>query len=182
MGLVLLSATAFGQKVRTFTVSRTIAAPATKVWAVVGDDFGAIANSHPKIVSSNYVQGTLKSGEGAERVCNLNESGTKYVKEKQVNYDPANYTFTAQVYHVDKLPLDPEKNAATYKVNPVGDDKSELIFTMNFLTNPAFMGALFKGKFMKNIEDYLLAVEHHVLTGEVVNQDNFKSIKKQYKN
>ena len=41
------------KKVITFSVERIINAPAEKVWKVVGEDFGAIANSHPKIVSSS---------------------------------------------------------------------------------------------------------------------------------
>ncbi|MEL7535221.1 MAG: SRPBCC family protein, partial [Bacteroidota bacterium] len=91
------------EKVQKFTVSHVIKAPAAKVWAVVGEDYGAIANSHPKIVSSDYINGSLQAGEGAERVCNFNESGTKYLKEKQVNYDPANYTFTNQVYQAARI-------------------------------------------------------------------------------
>ncbi|MEL7342871.1 MAG: hypothetical protein AAGM67_20470, partial [Bacteroidota bacterium] len=45
LGLQLLQAQ---EKVQTFTVSHVIQAPADKVWAVVGEDYGAIANSHPK--------------------------------------------------------------------------------------------------------------------------------------
>ena len=71
---MVLSVSAFAQKkVQQFTVSRVIKAPANKVWAVVGEDFGAIAKSHPGIISSEYIGGTLKGGEGTERVCNLNE-------------------------------------------------------------------------------------------------------------
>ena len=47
------------KKVQTFTVSHIIDAPAEKVWAIVGEDYGAIAYSHPKIVSSDYINGSL---------------------------------------------------------------------------------------------------------------------------
>lgn len=53
---------------------------------------------------------------------------------------------------------------------------------MTYRTTPAFMGWMAKGKFKKQIEDYLIAVEHHVLTGENVNKENFKQIKKKYNN
>ena len=85
------------KKVQSFTVERTIQASAKKVWAVVGEDFGAIANSHPKIVSSEYNQGFTTGGENVTRTCNLNEKGTKYIKEKQVSFDPENYTFKVKV-------------------------------------------------------------------------------------
>lgn len=169
------------KKVQEFTVKRTINVSADRVWAVVGEDFGAVANSHPQIVSSDYINGTLKSGEGAERVCNFNDKGTKYVKERQVNYDPENYTFQAQIFHAGKLPLDPEHSYGVYKVIPIDDQSCELVMDLGIRTKPAFMGAMAKGKFKKTIADYLLAVEHHVVTGEIVNQDNFKEIKKQYK-
>jgi len=35
---------------------------------------------------------------------------------------------------------------------------------MTYRTTPTFMGWMAKGKFKKQIEDYLIAVEHHVLT------------------
>jgi len=176
----MLTTSMFAQKVQTFTVSHIINAPADKVWAAVGEDYGAVANSHPRIISSDYVAGTLKAGEGAERVCYFNESGTRFLKEKQISYDPANYTFKNQVYQAGKFPVNPEYTYAIYKVIPIDANTSKFVFEMHFRTKPAFMGGMMKGNFKKLINDYAIAVEHHVNTGEVVNKDNFKEIKKQY--
>ena len=178
--LIALSATAQKKSVD-FTIVRVIEAPADKVWAVVGEDFGAIANSHPKIVSSEYVEGTLQAGEGAMRQCNLNESGSKYLKEKQINYDPANRSFDVQVYHVGGLPMDMDVKPSNFKVVPIDDNSCKLVLDMHFRTKPAFVGSLAKGKFKSQMADYALAVEHHVTTGEVVNKENFKRIKKERK-
>jgi hypothetical protein len=186
IGLVLLavmiSLTMFGQK-KTHTVktSRVINAPADQVWKVVGEDFGAIANSHPQIVKSDYINGTLKSGEGAERVCHFNEKGTKYLHEKQTNYDPSNYTFNVKIFHAAGLPMDPNYANAQYKVVPIDDKTSRFEFTSTYRTKPAFLGGLMKKRFQKTIENYAIAIEHHVLTGEKVNKENFKEIKKKYK-
>ena len=178
---MVLSVSAFAQKkVQQFTVSRVIKAPANKVWAVVGEDFGAIAKSHPGIISSEYIGGTLKGGEGTERVCNLNEKGSKYTHERQVEYNPDEYRFKAKVFHANGLPMDSKYTYAVYDVDPIDSNSSRLSFSMNYRTKPAFLGAVAKGGFKKTIAGYLLAVEHHVLTGETVNRDNFKSIKKQY--
>ena len=99
---VLISIFLFGQKkAQTFTVSRIIKAPIEKVWAVVGEDYGAVANSHPGIISSEYTNGSLKGGEGVERVCYLNDKKTKATHEKQINYDPENYSFKAKVYQAE---------------------------------------------------------------------------------
>ncbi len=169
------------KKVKSFQVSRDINAPAKEVWKVVGEDFGAIANSHPKIISSNYINGSLQSGEGAERVCHFNEKATKYTHEKQIEYDPENYTFKARVFHAEGLPLDTEYSIATYRVVPVDEQTSRLEFSMEYRTKPAFLGGLAKGNFKKTLTNYLLSVEHHVLTGETVNKETFKRISKQYK-
>ena len=138
------------KKVQKFTVSHIIDAPADQVWRVVGEDYGAIAKSHPKIIKSDYIDGSLKSGEGAQRVCYFNEKGTKFVKEKQLNYDPENMTFRNQVYQAGKFPVDPELTFAIYKVEPIDANRSRFTFSMEYRTKPAFMGSLAKGSF-KNL-------------------------------
>ncbi|MEL6841590.1 MAG: SRPBCC family protein [Bacteroidota bacterium] len=177
LGLQLLQAQ---EKVQKFTVSHVIQAPADKVWAVVGEDYGAIANSHPKIISSDYINGSLQAGEGAQRVCNFNESGTKFLKEKMVDYDPVNYTFRNQVFQAGKFPVDPQYTYAIYRVEPIDENSCRFTFDMTYRTTPAMMGAMMKGNFKKLIADYAVAVEHHVNTGESVNKDNFKEVKRQY--
>lgn len=179
--LLLISLNAFSQKkAQGFTISRTINAPAESIWKVVGEDFGAIANSHPSVISSNYLNGSLKGGEGAERVCNLNEKGTRFVHEKQIMFNPEEFTFKAQVYHADGVPMDPKYTYAIYRVIPLSNSSSKLEIEMSYRTKPAFLGWLIKGKYKNTLKDYLIAVEHHVLTGENVTKDNFKTIKKQY--
>lgn len=174
------SAFAQDKKVKTFQVTKVIPHSAEKVWSVVGEDYGAIANSHPKIISSNYINGSLKAEEGAQRVCNFNEKGTQYLKEKMVNYDPANFTFVNQVFQAGKFPVDPDLTRATYTVEPIDENSSRLVFDMQFRTKPAFMGGMMKNSFKKLIGDYFIAIEHHLSTGEDVNADNFKTVKKEY--
>lgn len=181
--LMLLTVSSFAQnkKTQSFTVTETLKVSADKVWAIVGEDFGAIANSHPKIVSSEYLTGSLGAGEGTERQCNYNEKGTKYLKERQVKYSPEEMSFEVKIFHISGLPIDPEYSGATYKVIPIDNESCKFQFTMVYRTKPAFLGSLAKGKFKKTIADYAIAVEHHALTGENVNKDNFKQIKKDRK-
>ncbi|MEP1095409.1 MAG: SRPBCC family protein [Cyclobacteriaceae bacterium] len=168
------------KKVQTFTVSKVFPFSAEQVWAVVGEDYGRIAYSHPKIIASDYINGSLKAGEGAERVCYFNEKQTQYLKEKMINYSPDNMRFTNTVYQAGKFPVDPEYTKAIYSVKEVAPGKSELTFDMKFRTKPAFMGPMAKGKFKRLINDYFIAIEHHVKTGENVTKENFKQIKKLY--
>jgi len=168
------------KKVHSFLVAKEFDIPAKNIWAVVGEDYGAIANSHPRIVQSEYINGSLKAEEGAERVCNFNDEGTQYLHERMLNYDPANMQFTNQVFHAGKFPVDPDYTRALYKVEDLGNGRSRLTFDMQFRTKPAMMGMMMKGRFQKLIEDYFIAIEHHAKTGEKVTQENFKEIKKQY--
>lgn len=168
------------KKVVTFSVERTIKASADQVWKVVGEDFGAIANSHPKIVSSSYNQGHITGGENVTRTCHFNETGTRYMQEKQVSFDAANYTFKVLIYQAGGIPLNTDYSYGIYKVVPVNTETCRLVMQMGIRTKPSFLAGIAKGQFKSDIEDYLLAVEHHVLTGENVNQENFKSIKKKY--
>lgn len=169
------------KKVVSFTVNRVIQASADEVWKVVGEDFGGIANSHPKIVSSEFNQGYITGGENASRTCNFNEKGTKYLQEKQISYDAENYTFTSLIYHAGGIPLETGYSYAVYKVTPIDANSCTFSMEMNVRTKPAFMGSLAKGAFKNDIADYLLAVDHHVMTGETVNKESFKAIKKKYK-
>ena len=182
--MIVLSMNVIGQKtdkkVTTFSVEKTIKAPAQEVWKVVGEDFGAIANSHPKIVSSDYNQGHITGGENVSRTCNYNEKGTKYLQEKQVSFDAENYTFKVLIYQTGGIPLNTDYSYGIYKVVPINDQSSKLIMEMGIRTKPSFLASIAKGQFKKDIADYLLAVEHHVITGENVNKDNFKAIKKTY--
>jgi len=168
------------KKVKSFEVVKIIDAPAAAVWKIVGEDYGAIANSHPKIVSSEYLNGSLKGGEGAERVCNFDEEGKQFLKEKQVEYDAANYTFKNTVYQAGKFPVVPEYTFAIYKVEAIDENTSRFIFKMQYRTKPAIMGGMMKRSFKNLINDYAIAIEHHVKTGEKVNKENFKEIKKNY--
>lgn len=163
-----------------FTVERTIDAPATDIWQVIGNDFGAISKSHPLVVRSEYVDGALQGELGTERLCYFKENGSQMLREKIVDWRPAQMEFDAAIKETKKFPIDTGVTYFTMRVKPLSDNQSKLEMIMNYRTKPAFMGGMMKGNFTKRLEDYLLAIEHHVLTGEEVNVTNFKSIKKSY--
>ena len=180
LGLLFISTESYAQNTKEFTVERVIPASAEQVWKIVGEAYADIAKSHPKLSGSHYLEGTPKSGEGCVRVCSFNESGSKYTKEKMVNFNPEEYSFKAEIKHAGGLPLDTTLSYMQYDVDPIDGGHSKLILKMVYRTNPSFIGALAKGKFRKNIEDYAIAIEHYTLTGEEVSPDNFKEIKKIY--
>lgn len=178
--ILMLTLNSFAQKkTQGFKVSHVINAPIDQVWKVIGEDYGSVAYSHPKIISSEYINGSLKSGEGAERVCNFKEDGSQYLHERQVNYDPANYTFVNQVFRAGKFPVVPESTFAIYKLEKIDANSCRFVFDMTYRTSPAMMGGIMKGSFKKLIADYAIAIDHHIATGEKVTKENFKEIKKE---
>lgn len=91
-----------------------------------------------------------------------------------MDYDPENYTFRNQVYQAGKFPVNPEYTYAIYKIEPIDANSCRFVFDMTYRTKPAFMGGMMKKSFKKLINDYAIAIEHHVTTGEVVTKDNFR--------
>lgn len=180
IGLLANNARAGEKKVKTFHEEKTFNLSAQAIWQVVGLDYGSIAYSHPKIVKSEYLEGSLKAEEGAERVCYFNEKGSQFLKEKMLNYEPEKMKFVNQVFQAGKFPVDPSYTRAVYQVHDLGNGKSKMTFDMQYRTNPSWMGGMMKGKFQKLIQDYFIAIEHYARTQEKVTKENFKEIKKKY--
>ena len=168
------------KKVKTLLVKRTLPFSAEKVWSTVAEDYGNIANMHPKIVSSKYEAGSLKGALGAQRFCSFNEKNSRVLHEKIVGWDPENMTLINRVVQSKKFPVDTENTRAIYKVTPLDNNQSEFSIYMEYRTKPALMGGMMKGSFRKLLSDYMISVEHHLATGEAVTAANFKDIRKQY--
>ena len=168
------------KKTKKVETSREVDLPASELWKILGQDYGAIAFSHPTIVSSAYVEGSLKGGLGAERMCYFNDKETKMLREKIVRWNPEQMSFTQRIVESKKFPIDKENSLATYTVVDLGNGKSRLVAKLEYRTKPGFMSGMVKGSFKKLLDDYFIAVEHYARTNEKVTRENFKSIKKQY--
>ena len=174
------TAQSMSKKYKSFTVSRVMPFSADKVWGAVAEDYGNIANSHPKIVASGYVKGSLAGGPNAKRVCYFNDKQTRSLKEEIVEWNPEKGYFVNRVIQAEKFPINTDNTRATYQVKSLGPNKTEFSMKMEFRTKPAFMGVMAKGQFRKLLNDYMVAVEHHIATGESVTAANFRDVKKQY--
>ncbi len=168
------------KKAQSFTLSKVLNVPADEVWKAIALDYGAVSRSHPKVIESEYINNSLKGEVGAERICYFNTKKSKYLKERITDFNDQEMVMTNAVFKAGKFPLDEENTRAVYSVEDLGNGKSRIGFDMRFRTKPAFMGFMAKGKFKKLIKDYFIAIEHHIKTGENVNANNFKSIKKNY--
>lgn len=162
------------KKYRTVHVELKINAPAERVWEAMVLDYGEISNFSPYIYTSNYTGGSLKGEVGARRKCDFNEKGTQWVKEQIVAIDEANMKMTNRVIDGKKLPLNFDNSRAFYTVRDNGDGTATAGYEFQFRTKPAFMGAIAKGSFKKQLKGTLVGLKHYVETGEIVRGGNGK--------
>ncbi|MEO0899806.1 MAG: SRPBCC family protein [Bacteroidota bacterium] len=170
------------KKLHEVTVKVKINAPAERVWEAMVLDYGEISNFSPYIYSSNYERGSLKGELGAERTCSFNEKGTQWVHERIKSIDHDKMVMKNQPINGAKIPMDFENTFAYYKVSDNGDGTSTATYELYIRTKPAFMGAIAKGGFKKQLIGTLIGLKHYVETGETVTPMNkrYDKIKIQY--
>ena len=150
-------------------VSKTIEAPAVRVWEII-DDFGGVANYHP-LVAASPLLGEQSSGEGAERCCTFHGGGT--ITERITAYEKG---VGYEVTITDTGPFPLKAAIGEIRVTPAGNELSTVSFGMRFL--PKFgplgwlMGQLMmKGQFRKTLGQVLEGLDEHVRTGSVIGPD-----------
>ena len=102
------------------------------------------------------------------------------LKEKIVGWRPEQMELDVAIIDTKRFPLDTNNTVFTVKLEPTMNGGTKVKMLMKYRTKPAMMGGMMKKSFTKRLNDYLLAVHHHVKTGETVTVNNFKGIKKQY--
>lgn len=170
----VLNAQKMDKKFKTLEVEIKINAPAHKVWEAMVLDYGAISNWSPYIYASNYESGSLKGEKGAERKCDLNEKGTRWVHERIASIDHPKMEMRNIILDGEKFPLDQENTQAYYRVRNNGDGTSTASYLMQFRGKPAFMTGMMKGGFKKTLAGSLKGLKHFVETGEPVTPYNNK--------
>ncbi|MEN0061298.1 MAG: SRPBCC family protein [Myxococcota bacterium] len=168
-------------KVHHIDVSRELDHPAGDVWNAIAKDYGNIANIHPLIVQSDYLKGSIEGDLGVQRSCWFDEKGKRTLVEEIAGWYPNDFTFENRVVDATRFPVDPDHTMAVYRVVPLGPQRSRIEVGFDFRTKPALLGAMAKGRFRNLLEDHLLAIDHHLRTGESVNRDNFKQVAKRYR-
>ena len=169
--------------IATFVIYQEFDFPVETLWETVALDYGNIINSHPAIYSSVYTKGHTEGQLGAQRKLEFNKKGTKALTETIVSWDPENYTYNVQLDQADGFPINEEVTLATLTFKSLGPNRSSFQFDFSYGTTPKFMAGLAKGRFKSLLQDYMIALEHYILTGEQVNATtgNFKDVKKAFK-
>ncbi|CTQ53242.1 putative integral membrane protein [Roseibium album] len=118
------------------TVTRTIDAPVSEVWAS-WDDYANIDKFNPNLNRSFLIGENGATGLGATRQCDL-EDGKNFIQERIVEYVPEQKV-TVDIYN-GTLPLKSAK--AEVQMKPVGPNRTELNFTMHFVPKMGLLGLL----------------------------------------
>ena len=134
------------------------------------------------IYVSNYENGSLRGELHAERYCQFNEKGTRWVHERISAVDNKNMVMHNTVIEAGKFPVDQDNSQGIYAVRDNGDGTATASVEFQYRTKPAFMGSLVKGQFKRLLQGTLIGLKHYVETDEKVNAVNgkFKEIKDRY--
>ncbi len=180
---VSIFAQSMDKKYKSIAVEININAPAEKVWKAMVTDYGAISNWSPYIYAANYENGSLSGVKGAERKCNLNANGSRWVHEQIAAIDERKMEMRNIILDGAKFPLDSDNTQAYYRVKDNGNGTSTASYLMQFRGKPAVMTGMMKGSFKKTLANNLKGLKHYVETGEQVTPFNkkIKDIKGQYK-
>lgn len=178
-----LSSQHMAKPYKTIVVERQINASADRVWKALVLDYGKIADFSPFVYTSDYLEGSLKGELGARRKCAFNASGTRWSHEEIKAIDHENMEMKNVLIDAEKFPLDLDNTYALYYVRDNGDGTSTAGYEFNFRTKPAFMASLAKGAFRKSLNETLIGLDHHLMTGERVTggSENAKQVLKAYK-
>ncbi len=118
------------------SITRTVDAPLDKLWAS-WDDFGAIYRFNPNLNGSFILDGSARTGLGAERQCDLSD-GKNYIQERIVEYTP-HRRLVVDIYN-GTLPL--KSATAGFDLKSLGPDRSEVTMTMEFTPKFGLLGKL----------------------------------------
>ncbi|MEO0569760.1 MAG: SRPBCC family protein [Pseudomonadota bacterium] len=137
------------------TTKCTIDASAEDVWASL-DDYGGIAKWNENLAASRILAGSAETGLGAKRQCDLKADGSEYLRETINLYEPGRRLGLV----IDDTTMPMKGATCLFEVRPLGNNKSEISFTMQFKPPMGIIGQLMlpmmkpmlRGKMAKDLE------------------------------
>lgn len=152
----------------TVHVIKTIDVPFERAWAAL-DDFGGIANFHPRVESSPITNG-IASGQGATRACHFYNGDS--ITETITDYRPE-HGYTVELVDMGPFPL--KHAVANLDAEPVGANKTKVSFKMQFVPKFGPVGwvmakLMMKPQFEKILGQVIDGLGQHVRTGHVVGE------------
>lgn len=166
------------EKKALFVITQDIQASPEKVWKVIASDFDKVSNSHPVSPHSEFTNGSNKVEIGSQRVMYMSENRKKYFVDEIVKLDNDMKTLLINVVEAKGYPI--AFSNVEFIVDPISSNTSKLTMVFSFQTKPRFLQKMAKGSLKKQLQEYLFAIDHHVMSGEVITVDRWKKIRKKY--
>ncbi|MEM7117553.1 MAG: hypothetical protein AAF614_34290 [Chloroflexota bacterium] len=147
-----------------------------KTWDVLFNQYGDIHIHNPLMTSSSYLNNASRGGLDCVRHTEF--PGKLYLDEKITEVDK-NHSFTIVVTE-HNLPFVKEMSA-TYELNSIEDEVTEVKMTSFNSFSPRFMKYLMRGQSGKSLVKHLFGLKYYIETGKTVNMENYSEIFNKYK-
>lgn len=151
----------------TVTVTRLINADIESVWQQISN-VKKVENWHPAVATADLLSENT-AGLGATRRCNYYDGSD--VIEEVIEF--GEYEFNLEIREF-KFPM---KNfTSKWKLTPTREGNTQISITMNYQMKLSLFGTLLdvlviKGKMPKLLSKVLAGLEHHIVSGEIVDSD-----------
>lgn len=163
------------EKLTTIHTDITINAIREKVWDTLYTRFGDVHLYNPSLDGSHFTKGS-KGAVECERQCDLNAK-TKIV-ERIIKAEELK-KFTVDIYD-GNMPM-MKRNIVDIELVELSPNRTSVMLTANFSTNPAFMSSLMKGMFRAKLKDMLIGLKYYLETGKSVSKKTYTPIARKFK-
>ncbi len=157
---------------KSIELKQVVNAAKEKVWNAIFVDFGDIYLHNPGMTKSNNMNDATKGALGCSRHC---EFVNGMFVDEEITQVKENENFTVTVTN-SSYPSEVKEMYAVYEVASLGDDKTEVKFTLNLLTDPEMVAEGIAAQMKEPLGFYLLGLKHNIETGTEVTMENFPSI------
>ncbi|MBV1909821.1 MAG: hypothetical protein KUG78_10905 [Kangiellaceae bacterium] len=169
-------------KVLSYRTKITICKPAEVVWQLLLGEYSEVSKYANGIFESGSY-GSIADGQlGCSRICYLNKSKSMFMREMIESMNSDNMEFTNKITATKKIPIIPNVSKTTVKVIPIDEFSCQIESYSEYQTSPYFLGVLMKRIFKSTMMDFLISINHFLTKNEIVYAENFKRIKKEWKN
>ncbi len=148
----------------------TVNATKDEAWKSLAD-FAGVYTFHPAVPKSYAINGSSHTGLGAERRCELNSDGSKYIEERIVRFVDGE-EYDVDIYGGNQMP--PVNNfIVTLGVESVSANQTRIYVRANYEPKFGPVGMvmnmmMIKPFISKAMNGILLGFKHHMETGKPV--------------
>ena len=160
----------------TLNFETTVNVGKEKAWDLLAD-FAGVSIFHPMVPKSYAINGTDDTGLGAERRCELNHDGSKFVEERIVRFDEG-HEYDVEIYGGNQVP--PVNDfLVTLGVQSINTNQTRVYMRANYQPKWGIIGATMNrvmiAPFLKKVLPGILAgFRHHIETGQPV--ESFRTL------